>query len=211
MSRFSKISVICSAAALIIMDLWIVVQIVGTSGENIFNQIMWNMIPCGLLIGITSLCTTFNIAAKKIFAVISSIFFGLTAVIRVFAISLLIYDRSVNPNLEPMSTTDYTTLAELAGYGLLMVAAIFLMVYILKGKMKKVTVILASVSFVPIIIAWFVNVYLLISSILNYEGSVSQIFTEFLNGGLLWSIVIMVAYMLVFAVHTGVFEKETER
>lgn len=211
MSRFSKISVICSAAALIIMDLWIVVQIVGTSGENVFNQIMWNMIPCGLLIGTTSLCTTFNVAAKKPLAVISSIFFGLTTVIRVFAVSLLTYDRSVHPNLEPMSTTDYTALAELAGYGLLMVAAIFLMVYILKGKMKKVTVILASISFVPIIISWFVNVYLLISNILNYEGSVSKIFTEFLSGGLLWSIVLMVAYMLVFAVHTGVFAKETER
>lgn len=211
MSRFSKISVICSAAVLIIMDLWIVVQIVGTSGENIFNQIMWNMIPCGLLIGTTSLCATFNVAAKKPLAVISSIFFGFTTVIRVFAVSLLTYDRSVHPNLEPMSTTDYTALAELAGYGLLMVAAIFLMVYIFKGKMKKVTVILASISFVPIIISWFVNVYLLISNILNYEGSVSKIFTEFLSGGLLWSIVLMVAYMLVFAVHTGVLAKETER
>ncbi|MEE1025526.1 MAG: hypothetical protein U0L55_00775 [Acutalibacteraceae bacterium] len=211
MSRFSKISVICSAVALILMDLWIVVQVVGTSGANAFNQIMWNMIPCGLLIGTTSLCTTFNVAAKKPLAVISSIFFGLTTVIRVFAISLLIYDRSANPNLEPMSTTDYTALAELAGYGLLMVAAIFLMIYILKGKMKKVTVILASASFVPIIISWFVNVYLLISSILDYDGSISQIFTEFLSGGLLWSIVLMVAYMLIFAVHTSVFEKETER
>ena len=211
MSRFSKISVICSAVALILMDLWVIVQIVGTSGANIFNQIMWNMIPCGLLIGITSLCTTFNVVAKKPLAVISSVFFGLTTVIRVFAISLLIYDRSVNPNLDPMSTTDYTALAELAGYGLLMVAGIFLMVYILKGKMKKVTVILASISFVPIIISWFVNIYLLISGILDYEGGVSEIFTEFFSGGLLWSIVLIVAYMLVFAVHTGVFEKETER
>ena len=211
MSRFFKIFAVCSSAFLILMDCYVFVRLTDYTGAQLFSAVMWNMLPCGVLFGVTSLLHIFDKPLKKYVAIFSAIIFGATFLIRFFAVGLFLIDRITTPDLAPMTVTDYAMFANLAGYGVLMFAAIFYVVYILKGKLVKTTVIISNISFVVLILTWGVNIYQLISGILGTSGTVLQILSEFFLGDLFWNLVTIVAYMLIFYIHTDSFKGKVKK
>ena len=203
MSGLNKKFAVIGAVALIIMDIWVLSGALKTSSGDTFSSFMWNMVPAGLLLGTTSLCVNFDLNAKKAAGILSIIVFGFMAVVRAFAFGVFVYDRITLPNLEAMTYADYTKTAELIGYTVLMVAAIFFVLFLLKGSFRKTTIWLSGVSFAVIVGAWIVNLYNLINDAVFYDAAFGDVLSAFISDGLVWSLVMVIAYLLTFGCNLG--------
>lgn len=211
MSGLNKKFAVIGAVALIIMDIWVLSGALKAAESSAFSSFMWNMVPAGLLLGTTSLCVNFDVSAKKVAGIISAIVFGSMAVIRAFAFGVFVYDRITLPNPVAMTYADYTKTAELVGYMVLMVAAIFFVLFLLKGKFRKTTVVLSGVSFAVIVGAFIVNLYNLVNDAFFYDAGFGEILSAFISDGLVWSLIMAIAYILTFGGNLGLLKsKETK-
>ncbi len=206
MSKFSKICLIGGAIALILMDIWVLVSSLGNEPNEIFSEIMWNLVPCGILLGAVSLASYFGKSYKKPLAITTGIVFGITFLLRTLSLSLFIYDRATIADLKPMDYSEYTKTAELIGYTLLTLAGIFFVKYLLSGKLKKFCGILSGISFALVGGGLIYNIYKLVDSAIFYDAGFSEIITAFVDGGLVWSLVLLLAYITQFAFHLGVID-----
>ena len=206
MSKFSKISLIGGAVALILMDIWVLVSSLGNEPKEIFNNIMWNLVPCGILLGAVSLSSYFGKSYKKPLAIISGVVFGIIALFRTLSIALFIYDRATIANLNSMDYSEYTKLVELVGYTVLMVAGIFFVKYLLSGILKKLCGIMSGIAFALVGGGLIFNIYKLIDSAIFYDAGFSETITALVDGGLIWSLILLLAYITQFAFHLGVID-----
>ena len=206
MSGLNKKITVIGAVALIIMDILVLTGTVKASETSTFSSFMWNMVPAGLLLGTTVLCANFDVSAKKVAGVISVIVFGFMAAFRAIAFGVFIYDRITLENPVAMTYSDYTKTAELVGYMLLMVAAIFFIMFLLKGAFRKTTTIISGISFAIIVGAWVVNLYNLINDAIFYDAAFSEILSAFISDGLVWSLVMVIAYLSTFASNLGLLK-----
>lgn len=212
MGSLSKILATCGAIFLICYDLYVLVSVAGDqmmySSEK-FNSIMWAMIPCGFLLGVTSLCEIFDKDAKKPLAVISIIIFGITAIIRLF--SLVYQVILIITGKGTTGTDEYIGLADFSGYTLLAVAAIFFMFYIIKKTMHRTTLVIGGVALLILIVSWVTDAYLIISNSAEEWSGFWTLFTEFFYGGLIWGLLTMISYGLIFACVCRVYDKSVKR
>lgn len=208
MSNLNKKFAVIGAVALIIMDIWVLSGALKTSGSNAFSSFMWNMVPAGLLLGTTALCVNFDVKAKKVSGIISMVVFGFMAIIRAFAFGVFVYDRITLSNPVEMTYSDYTKTAELIGYMLLMVAAIFFILFLLKGAFRKTTTILSGISFAIIVGAFIVNLYNLINDAFFYDAGFGEILSAFISDGLVWSLIMVIAYLLTFGCNLGLLNSK---
>lgn len=203
MSSLSKKFAVIGAVALIIMDIWVLGGALKATETATFSNFMWNMVPAGLLLGTTALCVNFDVNAKKAVGIISAIVFGFMAVVRAFAFIVFIYDRMTIKDLPAMDYSEYTKTAELVGYMLLMVGAIFFVIYLLKGAFRKTTLVLSAISFLIIVGAWVVNIYNLVNEAIFYDAGFSTILSAFISDGIVWSLLMAIAYLITFAANLG--------
>ena len=92
MNRLTKILAIISSFVLIFWDLSTIGNLMSLNGgAEIFELVMNSMLPCGMLFGITALLYFFDKSGKKILAVITSVFFGFMAFVRIFAFGLQMF------------------------------------------------------------------------------------------------------------------------
>lgn len=198
MTRLMKISGTLASVVLIFLDAIALINSLSLSGMIVFDSFVNNSISCGLFLGACSLCVIYNKAAKKGLTITSLVLFSAAVLIRILAIVLLILERIYATYLAPMTSAQYLELAEYSAFALLAVAVIFLMIFLLKGKLQKTTLALGSTSLIALCAVWVINIYNLITEAVNLSSGVISTLYQFLNGGLAKDIIVVLAYAAVF-------------
>ncbi len=205
MNRLTKILAIISSFVLIFWDLSTLGSIMSLDdGAQIFESVMNSMLPCGMLFGITALLNIFDKSGKKIFAVITSVLFGFMAFVRIFAFGLQMFFISKGQGAKDFD--EILLLIEFCGYILLVVSAVFLMVYIIKGTLKRTTLTLFSVSAVILIVIWIIIQWQSVSQMIFEDKGFVEILLAIFTGDFICSLTTLVAYTLSFGYVTKVFE-----
>ena len=198
MTKLVKFSGISAALILIILDITALVTSFTLGGINVFNTVVNNSIPCGLLLGCTVLSAIFEKYSKKVLSTITSILFSIALCIRVLAIGLYIWMIFFSHYLAPMTYTEYMDLAKYSAFTLLAVGVLFLMKYLTKGKFEKTTLVLGGVSCTALFVAWGIGIYNLVSSVVDLSYGFIEIFMEVYNSGLFREVFLVLAYVIVF-------------
>lgn len=208
MSKLTKIAGIAGSLILIFLDLWVILNSFTLSGILAFSNIVINMIPCGLLLGALTLYIIHSKTFKKTFSVAVMVVFSIAAVIKTLTLVLYTLERMYATYLLPMNATDYLDLAEFSAYGLLSVAVVFLMIYLIKGKLEKTSLALAGISAFVLCAIWVINIYTLITDAVNLSSGIFEVVISFFKGGLAKDIVIILAYLSVFWVLTSIIKNK---
>ncbi len=208
MSKLTKISGITGSLILIFLDLWVIFNSFTLSGILAFSNIVINMIPCGLLLGALTLYVIYNSSPKKVLSVTTLVVFSITAVIKMLTLVLYALERIYATYLSPMSANDYLDLAEFSAYGLLSAAVVFLMIYLIKGKLEKTSLALAGISAFVLCVIWVINIYSLITDAVNLSSGIFEVVISFFKGGLAKDIVIILAYLSVFWVLASIIKNK---
>ncbi len=198
MTKLMKITGISAALILIVLDIFALSTSFALGGMNVFNTIINNSIPCGLLLGCTVLSAIFEKYSKKTLSIITVVLFSIFLFIRVLAIALHVWEIFFSPYLAPMTYTEYMDLAKYSAFTLLAVAVLFLMKYLNKGKFEKTTLVLGGVSCSALFIAWGIDMYNVLSSALELSYGLLESFMEIYNSGLLIEAFSVLAYIIVF-------------
>lgn len=205
MNRLTKILAIISSCILIFWDLSTLGGLLSVDGgAQIFSSVMNSMLPCGLLFGITALMHLFDKSGKKVLAAITAVVFGLTALIRMFAFGLQIFFISKGQGAKDFD--EILLLIEFCGYILLAVASALLMIYIIKGAMRRTSLVLFGVSAVAILVIWVVIQWQSVSQMMFEDKSLAEILLTVFTGDFICSLTTLVSYTLSFACITKVFE-----
>lgn len=209
MSKLTKISGIIGAIILIILDAWVIFNSFSLSGIEILNTfIIKNMIPCGLLLGWLTLDTIRNNTRKKSLCIVTMVLFVITAIIRALTLVLYILERIYANYLSSMTTTDYLDLIQFAAYGILAVAAVFLMIYLLKGKFEKTSLALCGTAALSLCVIWIINIYTLITEAIDISSGVFEAAVTFFKDGLAQDIIFILGYLFVFWVLTRIIKSK---
>lgn len=203
MSRATKILLIISSIALILFDALVLFDITqAKGGKQIFELVLENMFPCKALIGISGLLFAFENPKKKIFAILTIIASGFMVLVHFFGLVLQFVDIFTGVGIT--NADEYIAITKFAGEIVVLVAAIFLMVYLIKGALKKTTITIAGIGFVATLVSW---VYTFYNAISAFSGGLSEFFTETLTGGFdVSGIALLVVWILTFACITGMLE-----
>lgn len=205
MNKVMRILAIISSVVLIFWDFSSLSDIASASGgAEIFNIIMSTMLPCGMLFGITSLLYYFEKTAKKPLAVITAVFFGLMAVIRIFALILQLY--FIADGTAAKDFNEILLIVEFIGYLLLAVSAVFLMVYIVKGAMRRTSLTLYFISAFVLLIDWIIIVYNNVTDMMFKDSGLTEILLKVFTGDFIWSLTTIIAYTVSFAFITKVLD-----
>ena len=208
MTKLIKILGIIGALTLVFFDVSGICSSFALSGVEAFNNIINNMLPCGLLLGILTIYTIYNNGHKKAFSITTLIFYSIAAFIRTATLVLYILERIYASYAAPMIATDYLDLVEFSAFGLLAFAVIFLMIYLIKGKFEKAALSLCGVALALLCVVFAINIYSLITEAISISSGIFEVAIEFLNGGLAKDIVIILAYLAVFWVLTTIMKNK---
>ncbi len=203
MNRASKILLIISSIALIFFDATVFFDITqAKGGKQVFDLVLSNMLPCKAMLGITGLLYAFEKPQKKVFAVFTAIFSGLMVVIHLFALIVQIIDF-VN-GIAARTTDEYLGIASFVGEIIVLIAVIFLMVYVVNKKMKRTSLIVSGVAFSVLLITWVIGFYRVIAA---FTGDFSDFISELFSGNIdATTLICLVSYVLIFSGITNVFE-----
>ena len=210
MSKLTKNFGLTGAAILGVFDAIIILGCFNLSGMTLFNEIVNNSLPCGLLLSLLTICTLLDKAPKKIIGIITTIFCGIFIFLRLVATGFYIYELASIAKLFQTSVTmdNILSTTEYFAFVPLFVACIFLVVYLLKGKLKKATQILSGVSIITMIVIWIVCVFNIVSSGFAESVGFIQIFINLYNAGFIWKLFIIAGYTMIIASLTGSMEKK---
>lgn len=208
MSKLTKILGIVGAIMLIFLDIKELWNCFTLSGVGIFNNIVNNTLPCGLLLGVLTLYAVRNESHKKSLSIATLVFFIIAAFIRILTLVLYILERIYANYLAPMSASDYLDLAKFSAFGLLAFAVIFLMIYTLKGKFEKTALALGGVSLISLCVVWVINIYSLITEAINFSSGIFESVIAFFKGGLAIDIAVILAYLAVFWILTTIMKNK---
>lgn len=208
MSKLTKILGIVGAIILIFLDVREIWNCFTLNGVEVFNNIINNSLPCGLLLGGLTLYTIYNECPQKAFSVTTLIFFAITAFIRIATLVLYVLERIYASYAIGMVATDYLDFAEFFAFGLLAFAVIFLMVYLLKGKFEKTSLALCGISLVILCVVWVINIYSLIAEAVSVSSGVFEVIIAFFQGGLAVDIGIVLSYLAVFWILTIIIKNK---
>lgn len=210
MSKLTKGVGLSGAAILIILDVLMIFSSLSLSGMDLFNQIVNNSLPVGMLLGIFAICVFLNKAPKKAVGIFLSVFFGIFIFLRLVATGFYIFELINTIKVFETTVTLDVVLSVVEYFAIipLFIAGIFLVVYILKGKLKKVIQVLAGISIIALIVVWGICLFQLISLIMSEGIGFIQILINIYNSGLIWKLFVMGGYTMVFAALTGAMEKK---
>ena len=210
MSKATKTVGVVGAIILGILDILMIFKSFSLSGMDLFNQVVNNSLPCGLLLGILTLCVLQEKSSKKAIGILASIFFGIFIFLRLVGTSFYIAELANTVKLfeTPITADIVLSVVEYFAFVPLFVSGIFLVVYILKGKFKKTVQILGGISIIALLIVWVICMFQLVSSAVSEGVGFVQIMVSVYNSGLLWKLFIIAGYTSVFASLTGAMEKK---
>lgn len=207
MNRIMKILAVVSSVILIFWDFSALSDTASaSSGAEMFDIIMSTMFPCGVLFGITSLLYYFEKPAKKILAVITAVFFGIMAVIRIFA--LVLQFTLIAKGTAANDFNEILLIVEFAGYLLLAVSAVFLMVYILKAAMRRTALTIYLISAFVLLVDWVIIVYNNVSDMIFRDSTFIEIILNVFTGDFIWSLTTVIAYTISFLFIAKALEDE---
>ena len=89
-------------------------------------------------------------------------------------------------------------LLKYSAFTLLAVGVLFLMKYLTKGKFEKTTLVLGGFSCAALFVAWGIDIYNLVSSVVDLSYGFIEIFMEVYNSGLFREVFLVLAYVIVF-------------
>ena len=208
MSKLTKILGVVGAILLIFLDIREIWNCFTLNGVDIFNNIINNSLPCGLLLGVFTLYAIHNESPQKALSITTLVFFVIAAFFRTLTLVLYILERIYASYAVGMIATDYLDFAEFFAFGLLAFAVIFLMIYLLKNKFEKTSLALCGIALVVLCIVWVINIYSLINEGVNISSGISEVIIAFLEGGLAADIVIILAYLAVFWILTTIMKNK---
>lgn len=198
MSKLTKIVGVLGAVALIFLDVREIWNCFTLNFVEVLSNVVNNSLPCGLLLGGLTLYAIHNEGSKKSLSITTLVFFAITAFFRVATLVLYILESIFGKYKSEMVANDYLDLVEFFAFGLLAFATIFLMIYLIKGKFEKTSLTLCGFSIVLLFGAWIIKIYTLVSEAINLSSGFFEVLIAFVNGGLLWDLVVVLAYLSVF-------------
>ncbi len=215
MSKLSKNTGLCGASILIALDLWVLFGCFKLRGIGLFNEVLDNMIPCGLLLGIFAFCALFEkpVAIKLGYA--SVVVFCIAAILRfvsgiIYLLDIIKFMDQTGESIESLLKSEGIAILEFFAFVPLVISAILLVFHVLKNKMKKATQIVGGISILALVIAWCTKVYDLVSFGMAEAQSFTEIYFNIFKAGLVWDILIFVGYALILGSLTGALESKKE-
>lgn len=197
MNKMMKVLAVCSAVLLIFWDIFTLSDLTSaTSGSEFFGILMRAMFPCGLLFGITALLSMFGRSGKNVLAVITAVLFGFNAVIRLLGLAVQFYEIA-EKKIEVTQIEMLFTI-EFFAYFLLAVAAIFLIFYIIKGVLRRTTLVLFSISAITLLVSWGIMIWDRVSDMIFYGKSFLEIVFLIMTADFIWSVTSLLAYTICF-------------
>ena len=213
MSKLSKNIGFCGASILVAFDVFWIFGCFKLRGAELFNQIFDNMIPCGLLLGIFAFCALCEKPIAIKLGIGSTVIFGLSAISRF--ISVVFYSSDL---MSFMNETNSSLKEIISYYGLdffkffafipLIISAIFLVVHVVKDKVKKTTQVLGGISIIALIGVWAIKLYELVSTGMSSQLSMVEIYLNVFKAGLIWDILLVAGYAFVIGSLTGAMDKK---
>ena len=164
----------------------------------------------GFCLGAFALCSVLDKPFKKSLGIITIVFCCIFVFLRIIATGFYIFDlvNTVQLLEAPLTMDIVLSVIEYFAFIPLFVSFIFLFVYVLKGKMKKITQILSGISLITMIVIWGIYIFNIVSSGMEQDFSFIQIFINIYNAGLVWKLFIISGYSMVFGGLTGAMEKK---
>ena len=208
MSKLTKIFGFIGAFFLIAFDIFMIYGCFGLTNAELFNQILYNMLPCGLIFGVLTILVLLNKPAKKIFNIFAVIFFGIATLLRVFATMMYILYFAKSIDFSILTIDFYLDFIEFIAYIPLCISVIFLVIYLMKGKFLKTTQILGGISFVVLLVTRIIYIVNFVNLEMFNQLGFFAILSELFAYGLFWNIFSVAAYALAFGALTGVMEKK---
>lgn len=210
MSKLTKIFGFIGAFFLIGFDVFAIYRCFGLGLTNamLFNQILYNMLPCGLILGLLTIFVLLNKSAKKIFNIFAIVFFGIATLTRIFATAMYILYFAKSIDFSTVTVVFYLDFIEFIAYIPLCISVIFLAIYLMKGKFLKTTQILGGISFITLLITRIIYIVHFLNLEMFNGLSFFAVVSELFAYNLFWNIFIVAAYALVFGSLTGVMEKK---
>ncbi len=210
MNKWMKILAVCSAVLLIFWDVFTFSDLTSaTGGAEVFGILMRAMLPCGLLFGVTALLSMFQRSGKNILAVITAIFFGFNAVIRLFGLVVQFYEIA-QKKIEATQSEILLTV-EFFAYFLLAIAAIFLMIHVIKGVLRRTTLVLFGISAITLLVSWVVMIWGQVSEMMFYNTSFLEIVFSIMTADFIWSVTSLLCYTVCFGWLTKAITDSSEK
>lgn len=208
MSKITKFSGIIGALALVVLDIYIIINAFSLSGIDVFESIINNILPCGLLLGSLALYTIYNGIGKKALSVTTLIIFAIVAFIRFITVILYVLERIYATYLPPMVLADYLDFGKFVAVGILAVAVVFLMLYLTKGKFSKTALTLCGTASAILCIVFLFNIYSLVTEAVSLSSGILEVAVSFFNDGLAQDVIFILAYLSVFWVITTIVKNK---
>lgn len=206
LKRFSSPFVKVSAIYLIVFDLAMFFMQQEITVEGVFDTVLTYFIPCGILTGAAVLCYLGESKAKTPFAVLAAVFAAVMGVIRLFA--LVMQAVLISNGEGATGTQEYFEIAKFIGDIFIITAMFFLMLRIIKGVFKKLTLSFSLIAVITFAVYYVADIVFTVISMNNSGQKGILIFiTECLTTKFVMGLLLTVAYLIIFSVLAGVFEK----
>jgi hypothetical protein len=198
------------AVYLIFWDLATLFTMDTTDASMIFSAVLMSFIPCKLLAGATLLLESNEHRLKNLFANMTAVLSLIFAFIHTFALVFQII--LIAKGQGKTDTAEYFEIARFIGGILILFAFFFLMRKTVTGGFTKTTL---SFSLTAIVICTVYHVADVVFAVKSMEtvgsSGIGDFLSKCLTFGFVLSVLGLVAYLIVFTIPTGVFEKsETE-
>lgn len=209
MNKIMKILAVLAAVLLIFWDVFTLSDLTAVeTGAEGFGIWMRAMLPCGLLFGVTALLHQFEKPIKKPLAVITAVFFGGMAIM--WLLALVVQLQEIIAGTAATDWSELLLIAEFIAYLLLAVAAVFLMVYIIGGRLRRTALTLFSVSAGLLLIDWIILLYQQISDMMFAGAGFLEIVLAVFTTDFIWSVTSLIAYTVCFGWITRVLADAAE-
>lgn len=204
--KFSKPFVTFGAIFLMLWDVSLFFVQGQLSFEQLFSTVFTNFVPVKFLLGITMLLYINEHNNLKLWASITEVVSSVMAAIRIFALILQIV--LIAKGMGETGTAEYFEIAYFTGGILLLFATTFFMEF-LKGRKFKKTVLVFSLSAVILFLAYHVADFVFAVEAFKLSGlsGVGEFIANCFTGEFIMSVLGIIAYLAVFTIPTGVFEK----
>lgn len=194
MNRLFKGLAFVSVAILILIDLSTLYDAYQLStGAQVFSQLMYSKVPCGIFFGVTCLLGLLEKRAVKPLSIITMVIFGLMAMIWLFG--LILQFELIAKGTGDTGMKEYLLIAEFAEYILLLITGMLFMLLLYKKILRRTCLVGIGVSAGVLLVTWTVILIQNISA------------NTFLESGFIWSFLSafceIAAYVILIAFFTG--------
>ncbi len=214
MNKGFKATMFVATFFLIVFDLYILYKSAGTGGETTFKNIMLYLSPCALL---TSICALLSYFKKELALKITA---GVSLVVNASFLLLTFISVVITiSNFDKMAEVYYESYLELfqfIGYGVLLVANIFLMGYVFLKGLKIPAFVFLGIASGVLVVDW---VLMIMSNIDFFKANggtgiwaavVAGLNLD-VNFDMLIRIISLVCYLAVYGVITKQLYSKSER